>query len=615
MVREIAELARAAAALRLDEDPWKVAVDRFRMDYKVSGGRWTRRAPQREEPDAMKDLIELYERALAEADGDLDEAKTKAVSGRRHQRGDFLVQGEDDKPTTWHLPVRVNGKPNRRLAGAAWAALLNPAGYRGNRYEGPDAAKARKALRALYKAEGWETPTSEAAARLGEGGWYPSDSADWPSVPWGARSFADIEVAHQTQEATEKLHALTYQFGQLASNILGASEDEAADRIEALRSLTAEYLGMVESTLGLVSETEASEGAPPTVQIEEGAASAETALAETFAGALVSIAEAAEDGAPQDAVPMTVDVALIEPGFGNDRDRNFYPKEMIRRDAGVLVNAKMYETDHRPSEKSTRTWVSTIKSIKGFTESGAPIGEVVVHDEGFAKRIRALKAAGMLERMESSILGKGLARKGKVDGRDANVIESITEIQAVDWVTRAGAGGRALSISESEGGTMKIATVKIKGIPAGMEVTDDLRKRLGEAFGELAEIEEVVLAEATEGEPEADPEPAPEAAPEAETPPEAPPTPEALKAEEVEEILKGARLPEPVKARLAEGSYATADALRDAVRKELDYIKAATGSGRVFGLGESAAAGDPTPMSQEEVDKQYHQIAERYGLA
>lgn len=597
-------MARAAAALRLDEDPWKVAVDRFQMDYKVTGGRWTRRAPQQEEPDAMKDLIELYESLLAEA--------TKKVGGRTHVAGDFLVAEDPDKPSTWHLPVKVNGTPNRKLAGAAWAALFNPAGYRGNRYEGPDAAKARKALKALYKAEGWETPTSEAAARLGEGGWYPSDSADWPSVPWGARSFSDIEVAQQAQEATEKLHALTYQFGQLASNILSASEDEAVDRVEALRSLTAEYLGLVESALGLVAEADPSESGSPAVQIEEGAASAETALAETFAGALVGIAEAADGDAAPDAVPMMVDVALIEPGFGNDRDRNFYPKEVIQRDAGVLVGAKMYETDHRPSEKSTRTWVSTIKAIKGFTESGAPIGEVVVHDEGFAKRIRALKAAGMIERMESSILGKGLARKGKVDGRDANVIESITEIQSVDWVTRAGAGGRALSISESEGGTMKIATVKVKGIPAEVEVTDDLRKRLAEAFGEAAEIEEVVLAEATEGELEGEPKPEGEAEPESAPEPE--PAAEALKAEEVEEILREARLPEPVKARLAEGSYATADVLQEAVRKELDYIKAATGSGRVFGLGEGGGGGGPTPMSQEDVDKEYQKIAERFNF-
>ena len=72
--------------------------------------------------------------------------------------GDYLVVEDREKPSTWHLQVKVNGKPDHRLMGAAWAALHG--GYRGNRYEGPDKQAAIDKLKKLYAAEGMETPKS-----------------------------------------------------------------------------------------------------------------------------------------------------------------------------------------------------------------------------------------------------------------------------------------------------------------------------------------------------------------------------------------------------------------------------------------------------------------------
>ncbi len=65
----------------------------------------------------------------------------------------FLVAEDPEDPSTWHLRVKdEHGKLDHRLMGAA-AAALGPAGYRGNRYEGPQADAARAKLRALYKQE------------------------------------------------------------------------------------------------------------------------------------------------------------------------------------------------------------------------------------------------------------------------------------------------------------------------------------------------------------------------------------------------------------------------------------------------------------------------------
>lgn len=71
---------------------------------------------------------------------------------------DYLVVGDKNKPSTWHLPVKRNGKPNRSLAAAAWAALHS--NYRGNPYGGPGKEAAIRKLNALYRAQGWEMPTA-----------------------------------------------------------------------------------------------------------------------------------------------------------------------------------------------------------------------------------------------------------------------------------------------------------------------------------------------------------------------------------------------------------------------------------------------------------------------
>lgn len=77
----------------------------------------------------------------------------KATSGKA---SDYLVVGDPEKSSTWHLPVKRNGTPDHRLMGAAWAALHG--GYRGNKYEGPDKAKAISKLAALYASEELDTP-------------------------------------------------------------------------------------------------------------------------------------------------------------------------------------------------------------------------------------------------------------------------------------------------------------------------------------------------------------------------------------------------------------------------------------------------------------------------
>jgi hypothetical protein len=274
-------------------------------------------------------------------------------------------------------------------------------------------------------------------------------------------------------------------------------------------------------------------------------------------------------------------VALIQPGWGNKRDKHYYRREILERDAHVFGGVKMYESDHGP-DKTTRLWVSTVKGIKGFTNEGAPIAEVSVHDENFAKRLIALQADGLLEKMECSILASGTARKGEVDGRKAHIVEAITSAESVDWVTRAGAGGRALALSEREEGPMPPETE----VPERTDVN------------ETAEAPEEEPTETTFSEEE--------------TPAE-PPAPEVLAPERVKEMVEATKLPDAAKTRLSEAEYADEPAVQAAIEAEVAYIKEVTGSGRPFAQGGGRAPESHKPRTEEERTGDFNRIMREIG--
>lgn len=74
-------------------------------------------------------------------------------------KGGYLVK---DANGVEHLPTRKNGKPDHGLMGDAWAALT--VGFRGKKYQGADKAAALTKLKALYKAEGLQTPDDKQAS-------------------------------------------------------------------------------------------------------------------------------------------------------------------------------------------------------------------------------------------------------------------------------------------------------------------------------------------------------------------------------------------------------------------------------------------------------------------
>ncbi len=465
---------------------------------------------------------------------------------------DYLVVEDPDKSSSWHLPVRKNGKPDHRLMGAAWAALHG--GYRGNKYEGPDKAAALKKLKALYKSEKLDLPSESAEvpdSNLSEMYGYETD--DMPYVPWGARSFQDLQAAEEAQESSLQIRRLAHQFKGLVDNVI--SDVTVSPKFPAIQSIADEFLSLIGQALG--EKAEASNPEP------EG-----EPLAESISGSGITLVEAEFSPNGNTARdPLKLDVRLITPGWGNARDNHYYPASVLKRDAHIFEGAKMYTTDHKPNEKSTRTEVSVIEKIVRFDENGSPIARVNVFDPDFAEQTRNRVKAGLLETLECSILAYGNTKPGTApDGKKGNIVEAITGRQSVDWVTKAGAGGGAVNLAEA-GAIMDKET----------EVTQSEGQTT--PTQETEEAAPVLLSEA-----------------------------------DVKAALDKSKLPEPARQRLAEKQFKDQAELDAAVNEEIAYVKAVTGSGKPV-TSSSGAARTPRSTTLAESNKVIDSILEEsFGL-
>ena len=90
------------------------------------------------------------------------EVLTKTEGNESHPASHYLVIEDPKLPSTWHLRVYdKEGKLDPGHLGGAWAALTDPNGYRGNKYEGPGKTKAIVEARKLYASLGRAAPGEE----------------------------------------------------------------------------------------------------------------------------------------------------------------------------------------------------------------------------------------------------------------------------------------------------------------------------------------------------------------------------------------------------------------------------------------------------------------------
>lgn len=378
-------------------------------------------------------------------------------------------------------------------------------------------------------------------------------------VGFGIISFEQLEAEQRAIEKAMKADELTGAFCRMIENIMASSEIE--DKANEINKLTAGFILRLNSLQELEQRKAIERNAENEVELTEAELSPITELSETEAG------------------PLRAMVRIIKPGWGNKRNNHYYPKDVIQRDAYQFVGAKMYETDHKSEEKSTRTWVSTIEDIVGF-EDGAPLARVAIHDKGFADRLRNLNKLNMLEKMECSIYANGLAKSGfKLNGREGKQVEAITNVSSVDWVTRAGAGGAAVSLIENDNDKENNMEENIAPKEQELQEEPEIQEE---------EVEEVEILESEEEQTEEQ---------------------GFMKVAQIKEVLSETDLPKYAQTRLAySGRFVSEEEVKEAAKAELEYIKAITRSGKPFGMNKQAE------KKPESVDKFAEAEAEKDEL-
>lgn len=571
MANHIADMADAIPTEGVN--PWAIAIANFKQEYKVMGGKWVKRKKEDAEENYPYDADALQQQ-VSSMWAQMEEAATVKAKAQR------LLRDMEDLLTDKTLPktLRREIEDVKAALRKTWADLEASANNLGEDAPGEEPMETRKAKEFAYDSVNGKINRITNAF-----------NAVYNPSPDITEYFPeDVYIGHPVLGDSVVVWTNGGYYAVAYTESEGGYEFSPRAEWRPVVMTFVPLPGMSEAQPVSAEQpvlTDAETPAPI-----EATELAEVDIAETFEhrASVVGIMEEV-DGMVDPRSPVALEVQLIRPGFGNKRDGHYYPRAVLERDAQVFVGTKMHVTDHKESERSERTEVSVIEAITGYTDDGAPIARVVAFDPDFAEKTRNRAKAGMLGTLECSILAHGTARKGKVDGRDAMIVEGILSAEYVDWVTRAGAGGKALRLAENEEG--------------GTTIVDEQPTTTIEEVPEPV-TEPTPVEPATETPVAATPETAQEGA-------EAQPQLTELAAEVMTARLSESQLPDDVIGLLAGQKYKDEEDLGEAIKKARNLVAKLRGDGRPFAHG-AAISENAAPV--ESPDARFNRIMREIGL-
>ena len=300
-------------------------------------------------------------------------------------------------------------------------------------------------------------------------------------------------------------------------------------------------------------------------------------------------------------------VVIIKPGWGNTVDNHYYSEEMLRQNYKVFEGVKMYadhqtisEEKERP-EGSIKEWVASLKNVQ-YQEGVGVVGDAIIIEPWMQAKLANLRDKELLGEMGISIRAAGVGVKGKVDGREGNIVEKITRVRSVDFVTEAGAGGIVQMYesgsSDYDVDVVSLETLKgrrpdlVKSIENEAKATIMQEvKRMSEQEDKVKVLEGQVVTLTTERDD------ARGKLTEAEK--------AQRKAEaksKLDEAIGKSELPDAAKLRIQERfkDAESAKGIAEAIKAEVDYIAALKEAGKVKGMGGS----QPDPEKGKEALKE-----------
>lgn len=152
-----------------------------------------------------------------------------------------------------------------------------------------------------------------------------------------------------------------------------------------------------------------------------------------------------------DARSGVLEVEFITPGWGSS---GYYSREVVEAAAPLFAVGTHLYLDH-PTE--TEEQERPVRSVRDIAAVITEAGTVNPDTGGIRGKVKAtapyrelLTDETLMENIGLSIRGSATdITVGEAEGRKGPIIEGLADIASVDFVTRAGRGGRVLSVLES----------------------------------------------------------------------------------------------------------------------------------------------------------------------
>ncbi len=286
----------------------------------------------------------------------------------------------------------------------------------------------------------------------------------------------------------------------------------------------------------------------------------------------------------------TMPLKIIEPGWGSS---GYYPAEVLERDGPLIFPAgtHMY-FDHPTAAESIERPERSVNELAAVLETGArwdangPAGPGLYAD---TKPI--LKHKDHLEDIApyigASIRAAGYTAQGEAEGQKGPIVEQLTAGHSIDFVTRAGAGGKVLQLMEaarnkSETKQQEATTVSNTNQQGtAPEIAQVLEEKLAPFIAEVTQLRAERLQDQARA--------------------------------FVRESLQGSQIPAPAITRIVEAASVNPPvkdgaldraALKtrcdEAVQAEAAYLASVTGGGSIRGMGSTSQAQEMTEAEKAE---------------
>jgi hypothetical protein len=195
----------------------------------------------------------------------------------------------------------------------------------------------------------------------------------------------------------------------------------------------------------------------------------------------------------------TIPVKIIGPGWGTT---GYYPAEVLERDGPQIFapGTQMFWDHATPSQEAERP-EGSLNDLAAVLTTGARWNDNGADGPGLyadAKVFEAYQSPinNLAPHIGVSIRAYGKATQGTAEGRQGRIIQGITSASSIDFVTKAGAGGRIVEMFEAarfghrsrdaDQGTADSQHSQEKGD----EMSEELQKQLTEAQGRLTLVEQ-----------------------------------------------------------------------------------------------------------------------------